>query len=65
MIEMILAYVPESEHLDYNEALALDEERDAQEANELLHQFCEPVDHMELDPFPPIGSIFPHPGLTC
>lgn len=34
-IEMILALVPESEHLDYNEALALAEERDEQEAKEL------------------------------
>jgi len=36
MIEMILAYVPESEHLTYQEALALAEERDEREAEAFL-----------------------------
>jgi len=34
MNELILTYVPESEHLAYDEALALAEERDAQAASE-------------------------------
>jgi len=39
-IEMILALVPESEHLTYQEALALAEERDEQAAKGLLHDLC-------------------------
>lgn len=34
-MNMILTYVPESEHLTYDGALALAEERDAQAASEL------------------------------
>lgn len=33
-MNMILTYVPESEHLAYDEALALAEERDARAASE-------------------------------
>ena len=35
MTEMILAYVPESEHLDYDEALALALKRDQLAAEQL------------------------------